>query len=176
MAVTELDTDEPPILNQTIQYFQESTTINMILQNDHQLNFVAFSTSRSNFNQNATRSMSIGNCFLADLYLLLNHQVQVSNCVAEFSTALSKISAERWFDNQQDCIFPISCVYLRSIQYPNFLHSNDLDLSVTKQGFYLSDIESPFVTERSRLFECGIQDIALILNKLRKTKIEITYS
>ena len=31
MAVTELDTDEPPILNQTIQYFQESTTINMIL-------------------------------------------------------------------------------------------------------------------------------------------------
>ena len=29
-------------------------------------------------------------------------------------------------DNQKDCIFLISCVYLRSIQYPNFLHSNDL--------------------------------------------------
>ena len=30
--------------------------------------------------------------------------------VAEFSIAIGKI-----------CIFPISCVYLRSIQYPNFL-------------------------------------------------------
>ena len=46
--------------------------------------------------------------------------------VAEFSTAIRKISAKRRFDNQKDCIFLISCVYLRSIQYPNFLHLNDL--------------------------------------------------
>ena len=32
--------------------------------------------------------------------------------VAEFSTAPRTISAERWFDNQYDCIFPISCVNL----------------------------------------------------------------
>ena len=50
--------------------------------------------------------------------------------VAEFSTALRKISVERWFDNQYDCIFLISCFYLRSIQYPNFLHSKDFKSQV----------------------------------------------
>ena len=52
------------------------------------------------------------------------------NNVAKFSTALRRISTERWFDNQKECIFPISCVYLRSIQYWNFLHSIVLDVQL----------------------------------------------
>ena len=78
--------------------------------------------------------------------------------VAEFSIAIGKISAERWFNNQQNCIFPISCVYLRSIQYPNFLLSNDLDL-------LLQDSDSIYLPLQRKYTP-----------KLRKSKIDISYS
>ena len=67
--------------------------------------------------------------------------------VVEFSIAIRKI-----------CIFPISCVYLRSIQYPNFLLSNDLDL-------LLQDSDSIYLPLQRKYTP-----------KLRKSKIDISYS
>ena len=83
--------------------------------------------------------------------------------VAEFSTALRKISAERWFDNQQDCFFPISCVYLQSIQYLNFLHSIDLDF------FFLQEIGSIYLLlQRKYTPKLRNPRLTLLIRDLRK--------
>ena len=67
--------------------------------------------------------------------------------VAEFSIAIGKI-----------CIFPIFCVYLRSIQYPNFLLSNDLDLLLQDSDSFYLPLQRKYTP------------------KLRKSKIDISYS
>ena len=97
-------------------------------------------------------------CLRVEGWLRMNHFCLLSCLVvAELPTSLRKISAKSWFDNQQDNIVPLSCGYLRSIQYPYFLHSIDHDL-------LLQDSDSIYLLLQRNYTP-----------ELYKTKIDISY-